>query len=78
MFLFKQIESHRRSFAKGVTWRVLGSIDTFIWSFFMTGSVHVAGAIATGEVVSKVFLFYGHERVWDLVKWGRKVDGGTR
>jgi uncharacterized membrane protein len=72
MFLFlKQIESHPRSFAKAVSWRVLGSIDTFIWSLVMTRSFKVAGSIAGFEVVSKIFLFYFHERLWDVVRWGR-------
>lgn len=72
MLLFlKQIESHPRSFAKAVSWRVLGSIDTFIWSLIMTGSFKVAGSIAVFEVLSKIFLFYFHERAWDLVRWGR-------
>jgi uncharacterized membrane protein len=71
MFLFRRIESHPRSFVKAVSWRVLGSIDTFIWSLIMTGSLKVAGSIAVFEVLSKIFLFYFHERLWDLVPWGR-------
>jgi len=72
MFLFlKQIESHPRSFAKAVSWRILGSIDTFVWSLVMTGSFKVAGSIAMFEVLSKIFLFYFHERLWDVVRWGR-------
>jgi uncharacterized membrane protein len=73
MFLFvKQIESHPRSFVKAVSWRVLGSLDTFIWSLIMTGSLGIAGSIAGFEVLSKIFLFYFHERLWDLVPWGRR------
>ncbi len=73
MFLFvKQIESHPRSFVKAVSWRILGSLDTFIWSLIMTGSLGIAGSIAGFEVASKIFLFYFHERLWDLVPWGRR------
>ena len=76
MFLFlRQIESHPRSFAKAVSWRILGSIDTFIWSLIMTGSMKVAGSIAVFEVLSKIFLFYFHERIWDVVPWGRRHHG---
>ena len=72
MFLFvKQIESHPRSFVKAVSWRVLGSLDTFIWSLIMTGSFGIAASIAGFEVMSKIILFYFHERLWDLVRWGR-------
>ena len=73
MFLFvRQIESHPRSFLKAVSWRILGSLDTFVWSFIMTGSFTIAGSIAGFEVISKIFLFYFHERIWDLVPWGRR------
>jgi uncharacterized membrane protein len=71
MFLFRQIESHPRSFLKAVSWRALGSLDTFFWSFILTGSAKVAGSIAVFEILSKIFLFYFHERLWDLVPWGR-------
>jgi uncharacterized membrane protein len=72
MFLFRQIESHPRSFVKAVSWRVLGSLDTFVWSLLMTGSARIAGSIAVFEILSKIFLFYFHERLWDLVPWGRR------
>ena len=70
MFLFRGHETHRRSFIKGVSWRVLGSIDTFLLSWFFTGSVKAAGAIASTEVITKVLLYYFHERVWTSIKWG--------
>ena len=70
MLLFNGHETHRRSFIKGVSWRVLGSIDTFLLSWFFTGSVKAAGAIASTEVITKVLLYYFHERVWTSIKWG--------
>jgi uncharacterized membrane protein len=73
MFLFRKVESHPRSLVKAVSWRILGSLDTFFWSLIMTGSMKVAGSIALFEILSKVFLFYFHERLWDLVPWGRRA-----
>ena len=70
MFLFRGTESHPRSFVKAVSWRALGSIDTFILSLIFTGNTGAAGAIAGTEVFTKIFLFYFHERVWSLVRWG--------
>jgi len=72
MLLFRKVESHPRSFVKAVSWRILGSLDTFIWSLIMTGSARIAGSIAVFEILSKIFLFYFHERLWDLVPWGRR------
>lgn len=77
MFLFRGVESHPRSFVKAVSWRMLGSIDTFILSMIFTGSAKAAGAIAGTEVFTKIILFYFHERAWSLVRWGHHFDDPT-
>ncbi len=64
-------DGHFRSIVKAASWRAAGTIDTFILGFFFTGSVKLAGSIATTEVVTKLGLFYLHERIWDRVAWGR-------
>ena len=46
MFLFRGREAHTRSFVKAVSWRTLGSLDTFALSWLFTGNVKAAGAIA--------------------------------
>lgn len=60
-------DSHLRALTKAVTWRVIGTLDTFIWSWLITGHPVDAGAIASLETVTKVFLYYLHERVWRWV-----------
>jgi len=70
MILFRGRESHSRSLVKGLSWRALGSIDTFVLSWLFTSSVKAAGAIAGTEVITKVLLYYFHERVWTAIKWG--------
>ncbi len=76
MFLFKGHEGHSRSLVKAISWRVLGSIDTFLLSWFFTSNAKAAGAIATTEVITKIVLYYGHERIWSSIKWGtnRQAD----
>jgi uncharacterized membrane protein len=64
-------EAHSRSFIKAVSWRLLGSLDTFIISFFITHRFTAAASIASVETFTKILLFYGHERVWTAVPWGR-------
>lgn len=64
-------DAHSRSLTKAVTWRITGSIDTFILSWIITGSVKFAGSIASVEMVTKIVLFYLHERAWHLIPWGR-------
>jgi len=70
MFLFRGRESHPRSFVKAVSWRTLGSIDTFVLSLLWTSSATTAVSIAGTEVVTKILLYYFHERLWALVPWG--------
>jgi len=70
MFLFKGQESNSRSLAKAISWRVLGSIDTFLLSLLFTSDVKAAGAIAFTEVVTKIGLYYLHERAWANFRWG--------
>lgn len=70
MFLFRGRESHPRSFVKAVSWRTLGSIDTFILGLIFTSDLKTAGSIAGTEIVTKILLYYFHERLWALVPWG--------
>lgn len=69
--LFRAPEAHSRSLVKAVSWRLLGSIDTFVISFFVTHQLVFAASIASVETVTKVALFYFHERIWAVVPWGR-------
>ncbi len=62
-------ESHFRSVIKGISWRIVGTIDTIILSFFLTGHLSIALKIGFTEVITKVALFYLHERAW---LWGMK------
>jgi len=74
-------DAHHRSLAKAVSWRLTGSIDTFVLSLLITGNIRIAGSISAVEFVTKIFLFYGHERVWAMIPWGTKrpiVSGESR
>ena len=61
-----------RSLAKAVSWRVTGTIDTFLISWLITGQVLLASGIALTEIMTKIALFWGHERVWNRINWGKK------
>ena len=66
----------RYSFYKTCTWRVLASLDTFLLSWLITGNVTMGASIASLEVLTKMFLYYFHERQWEKPKfnfWVLKV-----
>ena len=60
----------RRSLVKTLTWRILATTDTFLISWLITGEITYAGAIAGVEVLTKMGLYYAHERGWSKIKWG--------
>ena len=53
----------KKKFTKTLTWRILATSDTFLISYLITGRFDFAGAIAGIEVITKMFLYYMHERV---------------
>ena len=63
--------THARSFVKTISWRTLGSLDTMLLGYIFTGSLVIAGSIASTEVATKVILYYLHERGWSHIRWGR-------
>jgi uncharacterized membrane protein len=64
--------SKQRSALKAMTWRVIGTADTFVISWVITKEPVTAGAIASFEVFTKTILYYFHERGWNMIQWGRK------
>ena len=78
-------ESHQRSVAKTLTVRVCFTLSHILNGYIVTGSWMTGVTIASFAVVINMFLFWGHERVWNWVQWNRKpkdnmffVDGHPR
>ena len=56
--------SRKRHIAKAVTWRIIGTLDTILLSWFISGSPLVGLKIGISEVATKMVLYYFHERIW--------------
>jgi uncharacterized membrane protein len=56
-----------KSVMKSVSWRIVGTIDTMILSYFITGKITVAVSIGGAEVFTKILLYYLHERLWSHI-----------
>tara|TARA_B110000503_G_scaffold141800_1_gene236420 strand:+ start:991 stop:1194 length:204 start_codon:yes stop_codon:yes gene_type:complete len=65
------MNSKKRSLAKTVSWRIIGSIDTMIITYIITGNWKFGLAVGSVEVMTKIILYYIHERLWQRIKWGR-------
>ena len=63
--------SYKRHIAKTISWRIIGTLDTIILSGLITGSWGIGLAIGGVEVVTKMVLYFLHERAWyKLSKFG--------
>ena len=56
--------SHKRHLAKTFTWRIVGTLDTIVLSWIITGNPFTGLKIGFAEVVTKMILYYFHERIW--------------
>lgn len=69
LVLFKD-PSVKRHVAKTITWRLLGTIDTMIIGWFITGNPITGLKIGGVEVITKLLLYYLHERIWFRLNLG--------
>ncbi|WP_373059536.1 DUF2061 domain-containing protein [Zunongwangia sp. H14] len=56
--------AYKRHLAKAATWRMVGSIDTILLSWLISGNPVTGMKIGMAEVVTKTLLYYLHERIW--------------
>jgi uncharacterized membrane protein len=66
----KTLESRKRHIGKTVTWRIIGTIDTMIIAWVVTGDPLTGAKIGLTEIITKMVLYYLHERVWYKINYG--------
>ncbi len=70
-------DSRQKSVMKGITWRCIATLTTYLIAWIMTGDIETAGQIAGVEFVLKFFIYYMHERFWQWLpaqgaRWKQK------
>lgn len=73
--------SHKRHIVKAITWRIIGTIDTMLLAWIISGNPLIGVKVGIAEVLTKMFLYYLHERVWfkvNLAKDGRILESRKR
>jgi uncharacterized membrane protein len=70
-------EKSYRSIVKSISWRTVGTIDTFVISLLVTGKLDFAITIGGIEVFTKMTLYYIHERTWNRINFGRIKNTGS-
>lgn len=69
-------EKPYRSIVKSISWRTVGTIDTMLIAWLITGKLNFAIAIGGVEVFTKMVLYFFHERLWNRIKFG-KIDSSN-
>lgn len=65
-------ETNTRSIVKGISWRVVATTTTIIIVYVFFGRLDLAIAAGLIETVLKVALYWGHEKIWQKIHWGKK------
>ena len=69
-FESSMLNTNKRHLAKTFSWRAIGTLDTFILGWFITGNPLTGLKIGGAEVVSKMLLYFGHEKIWYKINYG--------
>lgn len=69
-------ETHSRTIAKVVSWRVLLTISHIVNGFIVSGSWVTGLQIAGLAAVINSVLYWVHERAWNFAQWNRKPKDG--
>ena len=68
--------SKKRHIAKTITWRVVGTVETIVLGWIISGDPTIGLSVGAAELVTKMVLYYFHERAWYSSNYGvtKKVD----
>jgi uncharacterized membrane protein len=65
-------EMHIRSIVKAISWRLVATATTVLLVWMFTGDLTLSFSVGALELISKLLLYYLHERAWILIRWGKK------
>ena len=65
------MDMRKRSWAKSVTWRVLGVVILYVISYLITRDWGKTTGITLIFHSLRLVLYYFHERSWERISWGK-------
>jgi len=68
--LFRKDPTVKRHLAKTISWRIIGSVDTMLLGWLVTGQLETGAKIGGIELITKMVLYFLHERSWHMLKFG--------
>ena len=63
----------KRSLIKTISWRIVGTLDTVLIAYIITGTFNHAISIGGFELITKMILYFFHERGWNKIQWGKNI-----
>ncbi|WP_370477422.1 DUF2061 domain-containing protein [Tamlana flava] len=69
-FRTKIEKSKKRHLFKTLTWRIIATVDTMLLAWVISGNPLTGLSIGVAEVITKMVLYYIHERVWYKIDFG--------
>ena len=67
------MDTHRRSFLKTISWRLVATVITAVVTLALTGRIDYAVTVGLGDTFVKFFIYFLHERMWSRIRFGRLV-----
>jgi uncharacterized membrane protein len=68
------MEKRVRSLLKAISWRIVASLTTFFLVFIFTRDFVISSSVSFAELFSKTAIYYLHERLWNLIGFGREKE----
>ena len=54
----------KRHLLKTITWRIIGTLDTMLLGWLISGDPMIGVKVGAVELITKMVLYYIHERAW--------------
>ena len=70
----KFVETQARAISKVISWRIILTFVNFTYTYVVTGNWKAGLAVAGLAAVFNSFIYWGHERIWNRIQWGKKQN----
>ena len=71
-------DSNKRHILKTVSWRMIGTLDTVLFGWIIVGNPLAGLKIGSIETVSKMLLYFGHEKLWYKINYGLDIRNRSK
>ena len=66
--------TRKRTIIKAISWETFSTLATFCVAWLMFGNLGTCIVFATTTFLMKLVLFYGHDRLWHQIPYGKSME----